>query len=122
VSWRRVDNWTTRERHNHLSHRRLRRSHDALPQAIAGEDQHRRHESDHQSIRRLASGFRHSNARGSQVWEGLQNSGERLPSADRSLTKRRRCAYRLRKSSSTMIQKNTHLIPLRETPTCATGG
>ena len=48
---------------------------------MAGEDQHRGHESDHQPIRRLASGFRHSHARGSQIREGLPYPGERLPSA-----------------------------------------
>ena len=34
---------------------------------MAGEDQHCLHESDHQSVRRLVSGFRHSRLRGSKI-------------------------------------------------------
>jgi hypothetical protein len=57
--------------------------HQVVVLLMAGEDQHRRHESDHQSIRRLASGFRHLDPCGSQVGEGIPNPSERLSSAER---------------------------------------
>ena len=72
-----------RNRHNHCHrHRRHGRAADALSQAMVGEDQHRTDESDHQPFRRLASGFRDSHARGSEIREGLSNSGERLSNPD----------------------------------------
>lgn len=75
----------TREHWSHRNHRhrRLRRSHDAVSQAIAREDQYRLHEPNHQPVRRLASGFRHSHARGPEVGKGLPNPSERLSSAQR---------------------------------------
>ena len=50
---------------------------------MAGEDQYCLHKPDHQPIRGLASGLRHSDTRGSEVGEGLSDSGERLSSVER---------------------------------------
>src|SRR5947209_863595 len=75
----------TRERrsdHNHRP-RRLRRSPDALSEAMAGTNEHCLHEPHHRVVRWLASGLRHSHARWSEVREGLPYSGERLSSAQR---------------------------------------
>jgi hypothetical protein len=63
---------------HHRRHRRLRRSHYAVPAAMARKDQYCVHESDHPHVFRLASGFRHSHTRGSQVGEGLPNPCERF--------------------------------------------
>lgn len=46
---------------------------DAVSQAMAGEDQHRGHEPDHQPVCGLAAGVWHSRTRGSEVGEGLSN-------------------------------------------------
>jgi hypothetical protein len=50
---------------------------------MAGKVQHRGHEPNYESIRRLASGLWNSHACGSQVEEGLPNPRERLSSAER---------------------------------------
>ena len=64
-------------------HRRLRRSHDEVSEVSAREDQYRLHEPNHQSVRGMASGFRHSHAPGSYVREDLPDSSERFSSAGR---------------------------------------
>ena len=73
-------NHPERSQHNYR-HRRLRRSHDAVPQTMAREDQYRRNEPDHEPVCWLAYGFRHPHARWSQVGEDITNPSERLSSA-----------------------------------------
>lgn len=45
---------------------------------MAGEDQHRFHEPDHEAVCWLATGFRHPHARGPQIAEALPDPSERL--------------------------------------------
>jgi len=73
------DHWS----HHSHRHRRHGLSHDAVSQAMAREDQYRRHEPDHQPVCRMASGFRYSHARGSKVRKRLSNPSERVSSVER---------------------------------------
>ena len=44
----------------------------------ASEDQHHPYEPDHQFVRRLAAGFRHSHSRGLEIGKGLRGKKHQL--------------------------------------------
>jgi hypothetical protein len=69
--------------HHNDRHRCHGRPADVVPQAMAGENQYRSHQSDHRAVRRLAARIRHPDPRRTKVRQGLPYIHKRLSSVER---------------------------------------